>query len=56
LFVDVKSPEAIANAIKTMVSDKSLLKTMSEECVKRANQQYSIERLSNQIEAIYENL
>ncbi len=56
LFVEEKNPEAIANAIKTMVSDKSLLKTMSEECIKRANEHYSIARLSKQIEAIYENL
>ena len=55
-FVEPKNPEAIATIIKTLISDKSLLKNLSEECIKRANAHYSIERLSNQIENIYESI
>ena len=56
LFVEEKSPEAIARAIKKMVSNISCLKSMSQECVKRANERFSIERLSNEIGDIYENI
>lgn len=53
IFVEPKNPEAIVNAVKKMVSDTSLMMTMSEACNESAHRQYSIERLSNQIETIY---
>lgn len=56
LFVPPKNAEAVAEAIKAILSNQTLLEEMSELCVKRAHQEYSIDRLADQFTSIYKSM
>ena len=53
IFVKPKNPSNIAQALKYMYSDRALLKQMSENCIEKAMEKYSIERLSSQFKELY---
>lgn len=55
-FVQPHDPIGIANALKVMMSDKMRMRKMSVKCVERAQDHYSINRLSRQFNKLYTEL
>lgn len=55
-FVPPRDPEAIAQAIVALASDRAALARMSARCRERALSAYSIERLADDFTALYASL
>lgn len=53
MFVPPHDVEAIAEAVKFMLSDINRLRNMSAQCVKRAGEYYGVDRLSAQFSDLY---
>lgn len=55
-LIEPGDPEAIADSLQTMASDRVRLQQMAVACVQRAREQYSVERLARQISDIYKKV
>jgi len=55
-FVPPRDPEAIAQAIVALASDRAALSRMSARCREHARSAYSIERLADDFTALYASL
>jgi glycosyltransferase involved in cell wall biosynthesis len=56
VFVEPRDPEALAGAIRTMLSDRERLRMMSEACIMSARKRFGIERLAAQFDELYHAL
>jgi len=56
LLLDSHEPQTIADAIRTIALDTERLQKMSEAAIERAQENYSVQRLSNQFHLLYREL
>jgi glycosyltransferase involved in cell wall biosynthesis len=56
LFVPLRDPDAIAQAIASLAADRAALARMSAACRKRIAAEYSIARLASQLAGVYADL
>jgi glycosyltransferase involved in cell wall biosynthesis len=53
VLIEPREPEAIADSLQALTSDRALLRRMSAACLQKAKEQYSIERLVRQFTELY---
>jgi len=56
LFVPPQNAGAVADAIAALRSDPDRLRRMSRRCVERALEQYTIDRLTSQLQTLYQHV
>ena len=56
LLIEPRDPRQIVEAIRKLVSNDDLVRTMSQNCLSWARQNYGLQRLSNQFDELYRSL
>jgi glycosyltransferase involved in cell wall biosynthesis len=56
LLIEPRYPVLIADAIRKLASNDDLVRTMSQNCLSWANENYGLQRLSNQFDDLYRSL
>ena len=56
LFVNMRDSNDLATAIKSLLSDRQRLRSMSRASIERARENYGVERLVRQFELVYQEL
>lgn len=56
VLIEPRNVEEIVRAIRLLACDTSLLERMSDHCVVQAREQYGLDRLSRQFDALYRTL
>jgi len=56
LLIEPRDPRQIADAIRKLASNDNLVRTMSQNCLSWASENYGLQRLSNQFDELYRSL